>query len=332
MMKAWVAVALLVSTSTGSAFAEEPQLPELVVKSGQTIRLSAQRYEYSRVTIERDGVVEVMPGGDALHLVVRGPVKVAGTILARGFSSQERQVTLAVPGRAPLTLPYRNANRGGAGGDGGAAAGVPSGRGARGDLDTGGGGGSGGGRWQDALGTKLYPGRDATDDRGAQGGPQCGGRGGNAGGRSEAGNGGVVYLEVYGDFDGTDGRIDVSGQPGARGADGQHDQFPSSSYGCQGGAGGGGGGGPGGQGGFVVGYVQGVIAGYPSTVTVGGSGGAGGASPSSHDFGGGAGGRGQAGASGAVYWFGAQANGRSASAATYAASRERLAANGQAHR
>lgn len=330
-MKALIAIALLVSVSAGDALADGSRLPELVVKSGQRQKLSAQRYEYSRVVIERDAVLEVMPGGNALDLVVRGPMTLAGTIVARGFDSQEREVTLAIPGRAPLTLPYRNVNHGGAGGDGGAAAGVQSGRGARGDLEAGGGGGSGGGRWQDAQGTKLYPGRDANGDRGAQGGPNCGGRGGNAGGRSEAGNGGIVFLEVYGDFDGTDGRVDVSGQAGERGADGQHDVFPSSSYGCQGGSGGGGGGGPGGQGGFVVGYIQGAITGYPATVTAGGPGGAGGASPSSHDFGGSSGGRGQNGASGAAYWFGAQAGGGGSLSGASADLQERSAANGPTH-
>jgi hypothetical protein len=302
-MKQLIALSCVAAAMAGPAFAADTALPELVVKAGQTMPLAAQRYEYSRVVIEHDAVLEVTPGGDALHLVVRGPMTLAGTIRARGFSAQERQVTLAVPGHSPATLNYRNTNRGGFGGDGGAAAGVNGGRGAAGTGDEGGGGGSGGGRFQDATGTKLYPGKNAIGSQGAQGGPNCGGRGGDAGGRPISGNGGIVYLEVYGDLDGNSGRIDVSGSPGERGGDGQHDVFPSSSYGCQGGAGGGGGGGPGGQGGYVVGYVKGNVTAYPQTITVGGSGGVGGASPSTHNFGGGAGGRGQPGASGAVYWY-----------------------------
>lgn len=285
------------------AFAQQADLPELVIAPGDTLSLPAQRYEYARVVIGEGATLVVAAGGDALHLVVRGPMRLAGTIRAKGFSSQERQVALAVPGRPPQMLGYRNANRGGAGGDGGAAAGVNGGRGAQASDDIGGGGGSGGGRFADATGVRRYPGRDATDNRGAQGGPNCGGRGGNAGERPTAGNGGIVFLEVHGDFDGSGGRIDVSGSPGGRGGDGERDRFPSSSYGCQGGAGGGGGGGPGGQGGFVVGYVAGTVAGYPQTVTIGGQGGEGGASPATHNFGGTPGGRGRPGASGAVFWY-----------------------------
>lgn len=279
-------------------------LPALIVSPGETKQLAAQRYEFSSVEIKSGGTLLVSPGGDMLHLVVRGPVRLQGSIVARGFGSDERQVFINIKDQPPLTIAYRNTNRAGPGGDGGSGADVSGGRGTAGDSDEGGGGGAGGGRHQDATGTRKWPGQNAAGSRGGAAGPMnCGGRGGSGVRRGENANGGIVFLEVFGDFDGTGGVIDVSGIPGDRGADGQPTQFPTSSYGCQGGAGGGGGGAPGGQGGSVVGYVTGSIAGYPQAKTAGGRGGEGGASPGNTDrFRGQPGGRGQTGAGGAAYW------------------------------
>lgn len=300
-----LAVMMVVTCSTGTVGATESsvELPELVVKAGTSYPIAAQRWEYRRVEIHEGATLAVQPGGsNVLHLVVRGPMILKGTIVAERFSSDDRQVTVAVPGRPPLTLEYASTNKGGAGGNGGSAAGVQSGTGAAGSLEYGGGGGAGGGRFADATGVKRYPGASAQGERGAQGGPgDCGRSGGNAGMRSNLGNGGIVYLEVHGDFDGSNGRIQASGARGENGADGGTGYFPNSSYGCQSGAGGGGGGAPGGHGGFVVGYVSGNVVAYPQVISSGGEGGNGGASPG--HFPGAAGGKGQRGKSGNAYWF-----------------------------
>jgi hypothetical protein len=281
----------------------ETPLPELVVKSGQSIPIAAKRWEFSRLEIQEGGYLVVESGtGEPLHLVIKGPARIAGQLVAKRMRSGEKQLTVAVPGQPPLTLNYKENNRGGAGGNGGSTVSVQGGRGAAGSVEGGGGGGAGGGHHIDRLGQRRHPGASAQDTRGAQGGPnECGRTGGNGAERSEWADGGVIQLTVFGEFDGTGGTIDVSGLPGAPGVNGGTGSYPQLNYGCQGAAGGGGGGGPGGQGGYVVGYLAGPILGYPRVQTQGGAGGKGGASPG--DMSGQVGGKGQNGASGAVFWF-----------------------------
>lgn len=283
--------------------ADEP-LPPLLVESGKTKIISAQRYEFSKVEIQKDARLVVKSGAAMLHLVVKGPMKLYGVIEARSFNSDERQVTLAIAGQqTPLQLEFRNTNRGGNGGHGGAGAVNVGGQGAVGNSDAGGGGGGGGGRELRPL--KDYLGKPASGEvGGGWAGGGCGAMGGNGARRSVNGNGGIVFLEVAGDFDGSGGTIDVRGDIGPRGSDGGLPQFPPmAGAGCIGGGGGGGGGAPGGQGGYVVAYVDGSIAAYPATETAGGDGGDGGAAKQEGDRSGSQGTKGQRGASGRAFWF-----------------------------
>jgi hypothetical protein len=175
-----------------------------------------------------------------------------------------------------------------------------------GNTNWGGGGGSGGGRFQQAVKPYLidYKGLNASDQRGANSpGAGCGAMGGNGARRADYANGGIVFLEVYGAFDGTNGSIDVSGSDGAGGRPGARSSFPNSSYGCQSGGGGGGGGAPGGQGGYVIGYFAGDIIAYPNVRTNGGRGGAGGSAPGDQGMTGTAGSEGENGRSGKVMFF-----------------------------
>ncbi|HYH97809.1 hypothetical protein [Hyalangium sp.] len=280
-------------------------LPDLIVPAGKTHRLAAQRWEFGRVEIGEGATLQVAPGSmDMFHLVVRGPLILKGSIVAEEFTSEARQVTVNVPGQPPLVLAYKNTNRAGAGGFGGSGGGNGGGPGAAGTFEVGGGGGGGGGRFQDATGVKNYTGKAAQGERGGAPGPgMCGMNGGDGAWRDEHANGGVVYLEVHGDFDGTGGAILTQGKNGKAGNAGGKASSPNSSYGCQSGAGGGGGGGPGGHGGYVVGYIKGRVVAYPRTVTTGGRGGEGGASPGPSNMVGTPGSRGQSGNSGSVFWY-----------------------------
>lgn len=285
-------------------------LPELIVPANEARDIAASRWEYSRVHIGAGATLRVTGGSkDALHLVVRGPFVLHGKIVARESNSEARQVTLAIPKKPPVVLTYQTQNRGGTGGSGGAGGGVAGGTGAAGSVDGGGGGASGGGRFQQRPRpyVQLFPGRNASGIEGAPwSGANCGSPGGRGGERSVNGAGGVVYLEVYGDFDAANGVVDVAGSTGSPGANGGAAFFPNSSYGCQSGGGGGGGGGAGGQGGFVVGYIAGNIVAYPRVETAGGSGGAGGLGVGPSHMIGGAGTRGQSGSSGTVAWYQAE--------------------------
>lgn len=280
-------------------------LPDLIVLEGKKHTIPAQRWEFSRVEVQKGATLIVTPGSnDVLHLVVRGSFILNGTILAEGFSSEERQITLNVPGRPPVSLSYTNTNKGGRGGNGGQGGGNIGGVGATGGVDFGGGGGGGGGRFADATGVRNFTGTAGQDDRGGPAG-RCGRVGGDGALRSNLGNGGAIYLEIYGDFDGREGLIKVTGSPGNKGADGGRGVGAGSPYGCQHGAGGGGGGAPGGQGGFVVVYFTGrVLTDYPQVLTSGGTGGAGGLSPADGPVRAGTPGTaGQRGKSGQVFWF-----------------------------
>lgn len=254
-------------------------IPSLILAPGETRELSTQRWEFSKVIIPIGATLRITPGSSGyLHLVVRDTFKLQGKIIAREFSSEERQEIINVPGQSPLIIELINSNKGGTGGYGAQAGGNPGGSGALGNTNYGGGGGSGSGKLQQGVKPYIikYKGISAIDFRGANSPGFCGAMGGNGAKRGDYSNGGIAYFEVYGTFDGTGGLIDVRGNDGTHGAPGGYGTSPSSSYGCSTGGGGGGGGAPGGQGGWVVLYVKGNIIEYPIPITNGGNGGKGG--------------------------------------------------------
>jgi hypothetical protein len=297
---------LLILLPTSNVFPQtSTTLPDLIVPANTTREISAQRWEFGRVDIGEGATLQVTPGGQGyLHLVVRGPMVLKGTITAQGFSSNERTLNLVVPGVSPLRLSYTNSNRGGRGGRGGfyGVGVVSGGAGAPGTVEAGGGGGGAGG-WANYHGGGSYNGNNAQDEVG--GSPQpCGPAGGNGGFRAEEANGGAVFLEIHGDFDGGGGTITVNGTGGHPGNAGANRSWPSSgSRGCYSGAGAGGGGGPGGQGGYIVVYVAGKVTQYPTVSVEGGSGGQGGAPGYQTDGRATKGADGQPGRSGEVYWY-----------------------------
>lgn len=87
----------------------------------------------------------------------------------------------------------------------------------------------------------------------------CGAEGGDGGLRMEAGDGGILIIEVYGNF--------IVGEHAKlllEGSSGQIGKSPTRTYNSNAGClAGGGGGGPGGNGGFLVAYVVGKLNQYP---------------------------------------------------------------------
>lgn len=268
------------------------KLPELFVPAGGQAEADARRYEFSRVTIEEGGYVSLrFNAREALQFVVEGDMVLNGEIYLWNSASEERERNVIFPDGTQVIFAYRNNNRGGDGGTGQEWSPRPSvsgrgGRGARGTTRAGGGGGGGGSAtFRDGHGggwERPTNGENANDDRGAFGGPPGGGTGGDGAERDAYKTGGMLYLRVNGDFDGSGGKIFGNGNNGRNGGDGTLPQSGTS-------FGGGGGGGPGGNGGFVAIYVSGQVASWPGTDLRGGEGGNGG-NPN--------GGRGEDGASG----------------------------------
>ncbi|RKO69753.1 hypothetical protein D7322_21045 [Sphingobacterium puteale] len=280
-------------------------LPSLKLEFGETRIINSQRWEFASVIIPTGASLIVNGGSSIFHLIVRDSLVINGRIEARQFSSDERQEVISIPGQSPLILKYSNSNLGGTGGYGGAGGSISGGMGAKGTKDYSGGGGGGGGRSSYRSGVNNYPGKNAIDERGATwgGGNRCGGAGGDGVLRNPNGNGGIVFLEVIGYFDGTNGLVDVSGSDGQNGLAGDQPSSPNSPYGCSSGGGGGGGGAPGGQGGYLVGYFKGTIKNYPGVYTNGGKGGKGGIGPQYSNMGGTNGSNGQPGNHGNVFFF-----------------------------
>jgi hypothetical protein len=291
-----VTLAVLAAVSAVPVTAQVAPLPDLIVKRDENRTIPAQRWEFRNVLIEPGGVLTVTKGAsDILHLIVRGSFVVHGRIVAEQFDSRERQVSLDVPDHPGFTIRYSNSNNGGFGGYGAGVRTVGGGAGAEGSADFGGGGG-GGGVWIYGPPRFEAPGGTA---RGPQGGipPPNGTAGGNGARRSNQANGGIVFLDIDGDFDGTGGNIRLMGSDGPPGADGLPGAGASTYYNQ--GASGGGGGAPGGHGGFLVAFIRGRIVAYPTVDISGGHGGRGGRATNSAA----AGGDGEPGPSGAVYWF-----------------------------
>lgn len=291
-------------TTTKVVFAEN--LPSLILSPGETRVMPAQRYEYEKVTIPAGATLKITEGGmSVLHLVIKDSFLFQGRIEATGFNSQERQEYFNIPGQSPVMVEFRNTNKGGDGGRGGLGGSNTGGSGALGNTSYGGGGGSGGGRLSQAAQPYITNFRGLNANGWAGAGPPgyCGAAGGNGAKREDYGNGGVIYFEVYGHFDGTNGFIDVTGKPGRSGTNGGRGFSSNMTHGCQTGGGGGGGGAPGGHGGFVVGYFAGDVVNYPRASVRGGVGGTAGTAPGEQGRQGTPGADGEAGVSGRVMYF-----------------------------
>lgn len=241
-------------------------VPPLIVEANRQLLLPAQRHEFSRVEIKQGGQLVVEGGSDGVfHVICHGDFILRGAIVARGFSSTERSHVFKIPSQTePVEVVFQNTNKGGRGGNGGTGGVNTGGAGAAGTTEYGGGGGGGGG-YRNAKPKPIHwQGTNAQEHVGGQAGQYCGCAGGNGGMRNPNGNGGVIFLNVAGDFDGTEGSVFAEGAPGDKAADGGPPVGSGSgAYKPVNGAGGGGGGAPGGHGGFLIVYVAGTIVEYP---------------------------------------------------------------------
>ena len=282
----------------------EVAAPDLIIEAGRDHRITAQRHEFSRVEIH-EGAQLIVEGGSEgiLHLICHGDFLLRGEIVAMRFSNSERTHLLKIPSQSqPLEISFQNRNVGGRGGNGGTGGTNTGGAGALGTVDFGGGGGGGGGYRNARPRPIQWKGTDAQQYVGGQAGRYCGNAGGNGGMRRPNGNGGVVFLNVAGNFDGGGGAVIAEGERGEDGANGGPNAGGGSgAYTPVNGGGGGGGGGPGGHGGFLVAYVAGEIVDYPQARLKGGRGGDPGrsliGSPGTPGF------PGQPGTSGRSYWY-----------------------------
>lgn len=279
-------------------------VPELIVPTGEERHITAQRHEFSRIEIQEDATLIVERGSDGvLHLICHGDFILRGTLTAMFFSSAARTHLLKIPSQStPVEIVYQNTNTGGRGGNGGTGGVNTGGAGAAGTVDYGGGGGGGGG-YRNARPSPInWKGTDAQENVGGQAGQYCGNAGGHGAMRDPRGNGGTVFLNIAGNFDGGGGAILAVGLTGAGGSNGGPDVGGGTgAYTPVNGGGGGGGGGPGGHGGFVVAYIAGEVIDYPTVRLDGGLGGPPGRTrgnqPGTDGF------TGQPGTSGKSYWF-----------------------------
>lgn len=245
--------------------------PSLKLQPNEVRQMPAQRYEFQDLEIPENARITVPKGSRTpLHLIVQGDFTLAGTIEYQKASSENRQIEVKVPDGRIINLEYKMAAKGGNGGDGGSAAYANGGRGANGSVE-GGGGGAGGRRSTGKVAPYWVnePGADAIGTRGAMGNFACGAEGGDGGLRMEAGDGGILIIEVYGNF--------IVGEHAKlllEGSSGQIGKSPTRTYNSNAGClAGGGGGGPGGNGGFLVAYVVGKLNQYPFVAAYAGEGG-----------------------------------------------------------
>ena len=221
-------------------------------------------WDFSEVTIESDGLVEVAPGELWVIVGVNGTVKIDGKLVGR---------TLKIGGTYTTNLPDAQGNKGKGpqishtipqrgGGNGGRAtyhSGV--GKTAYGNGGGGCGGKTAGGMAAALVGGKggagnIYSGGAGANVHGKQGGNGVkGGTHGTGGGGGFRGyHGSLIFFQVRGDVDGS-GTIDLRGSPGGAGGNG-------GAAGIAGG--GGGGGGAGGSGGRLVFKFTGFLNMLPS--------------------------------------------------------------------
>lgn len=270
-----VVFALLASTE-GAALAQAASAPSLILQPGETRTLPAQRWVFQDVVVPAGARITVeRSSGEPFELIVQGDMRLHGALIAREWLSEETTYTLIPPTGQPIDVAFRNLNRGGDGANGGDAGGR-GGNGARGTPEYGGGGGGGAANATSHGAPGRVNGGDAEGYRGGRAGwTTCGRAGASGAQRGHYGNGGVIYLEVSGAFNGDGGEIDVRGEPGAAGQDGNPSPTPHTR--CFPGSGGAGGGAPGGQGGVVVAYLHSGATLYPRVMVAGGEGGPAGA-------------------------------------------------------
>jgi hypothetical protein len=233
----------------------------LHVKAGEIKAIPARTYNFSQVNIEAGGVLQVEPNSRQWLIIhCTGDFQLHGKIVFRDFYSSRQEITAQAPDGRQLSFKFEMTSLGGDGAVG-SYKGVTNrgGLGARGTTEYGGGGGGAGTNGQ--LGAK--PGTDAS---GYSGGNVGGGKGGR---RNPTGNGGLLYLRVIGEFDGTGGEFDLSGKDGEAGGPGH----PGNSGAMGIGTAGGGGGAPGGDGGYLGLAIASIVGLEPAYKVRGGLGG-----------------------------------------------------------
>jgi hypothetical protein len=230
---------------------------DLIVRTGETKFMNTRTYRFDNVLIEQGGKLIITEQSTRWFILwVSGDVTINGEIEAINFKIGPRTVIDNTPDNKKIEHIYHNDVLGGTGGFGGISrlTNVGSRTGGQGALGTnkyGGGGGSGAGVYLMGAGSKLGGnGVNAIDWRGAPltefGYNNTGGNGGKV---ENSCNGGLIFIYCGGTFNGSGGRINLSGKNGENGQNGGHgDTGPQGSRG----SGGGGGGAPGGEGGHFI--------------------------------------------------------------------------------
>ena len=278
------------------------QLGDLLIGAGQTSQFPPGLiYDYSSITVEAGGTLEILPGVGWTIFGVSGDFTLRGSLVDRNHEHFGGSWTIVAPDNHSLsaTLPQGD---GGAGGDflgcgnghvldqyagrGGNPSGFPTqgNGGGGGTLSPNGNGGNGtstsggNGATPSAPPGELGPGGiggSGFSSSGQDGGSVSGGtnmnyQGGGGGGGTRGRHGGLLYLCILGKLEGAGGTIDLSGEAGGSGGNG--------GSAARGGGAGGGGGGAGGDGGVLVlrfktGFAPPTFAVHAGAAGRGGSGG-----------------------------------------------------------
>lgn len=248
---------------------------DLVVKAGAVSQFPPGIiYDYRSITIEAGGTLEVLPGEGWTTVGIQGDLVLKGKITARNRLDFGGSFHAIAPDGTILnaTVSQQSGGAGGNPGDcglthvlpkylgyGGPAAAAPAaGNGGGGGVYGPGNGGAGNAIKGGDGGTapRDYPLEDVGQGgngapgfagNGADGQPADGTNtmvehfGGGGGGGTRGRNGGLLYLHVGGNFDGSGGSIDLSGENGGNGGNGGGGKYAYSASGGGGAAGGSGG-------------------------------------------------------------------------------------------
>lgn len=250
------------------------QLPELIILSGSIKSLPASTHRYSKIVIEAGASLIIEENSTTWCILhCEGDVSIHGQINFKNFASNLGEITALSPKGRLLKYMFLE-SKGGRGGNGSRAqtSGSPNGGiGADGTFEFGGGGGSGGGYRYSGRYLGSTPGNNGNGRIGGMAPQGLGGKGGNGGEKNNV-HGGLMYIYCSKNFDGTNGKIDLSGSDGQEGEKG----LGGTSYNHRAGNGGGGGGAAGGTGGCLILETIGNVQNYPEAVVTGGQGGRGG--------------------------------------------------------
>jgi hypothetical protein len=255
----------LIEAQEAEGLLENDDLPELIVKSGQSRSIAQRTHRFKRVIIESGASLKILGRSRQWCIIDCEEEFVChGTIHGKGIPNGAAPIDAVAPNGTHLTYIFPTNARGGRGGSGGGSVSntrndrerrASGGRGANGTLLYGGGGGGGGGAGFCApcRSSEVQAGSDAMDELGGLGGQvgrTSGGDGGDGGRPNRNRNGVLLYIKAK-SFDGSNGFIDlkgVNGDGGEEGGGGSRDTYSGSAEGN----GGGSGGAPGGDGGVLV--------------------------------------------------------------------------------